>query len=312
MDIYVFNLCPFAPGSVAIFNPENTNVQHCKQNTVHHPEKSPDKTFLLWFPEFNPASLQTKAPHGTLFIDPGLATEPCAHLWRPDTLPLDADTARTFLRESDGFVREHGRGRQSLAAAALTREDFYAQTSLAIRSRLTSPAESRKSHQDPAVQAQQVLLLAWRMEQHTQEIQALQQSIRAGWDDLAQTLGMDESDDMPSLAGEKDFLEDDPQSLPWPMILESVMYFAPPGAVLATNHRAVLEELAEIESCAPEACAGPQYSHVQSLLAGNKGRLVRALGWRLAGRTRCPVHKPWLAAPREVLLLGSPDALQEY
>jgi hypothetical protein len=270
------------------------------------PETPPAHPFLLWFPDLTPALVRANAPEETFFLDPGIASEPAPPLWQPPTLPLDADTARIFLRESARFAGEQARGRQSLAASALSRDDFYAQTSLAIRSQLTAAAQADPARPIQAIQAQQTLLLAWQVEQQALEIQALQRSIRTGWDDLAQTLGVDESDAMPPLAGEMDFPEDAAQLLSWQTILEALLCFAPPQALLTTSRKDILAALAELESCDPATCPEQLPQPAQALLAAGAARLARAPGWSLSGRTRPPADRPWLAAPRTVLLLAAP------
>lgn len=222
-------------------------------------------------------------------------------MWRPDNLPLNADMVRAFLRESALFALEHGRSGRKLTASALTREDFYAHTSLAIRAQLTAPVDPQQSASDQAIQSQQILLLASQLEQQAQEIQAAQQSIRSGWDDLARTMGVDETDELPFLDGEREFLEDEGQALPWRLILEALLFFAPPEAVLATCSQEALEALGEMEDC-PE----PIPQQVRALLADSAGRLIRAPGWQLVGKKRCPTDKPWLAPQRMALLFAPP------
>lgn len=223
-------------------------------------------------------------------------------MWRPDNLPLNADLVRAFLRESARFALEHGRSGWKLTASALTREDFYAQTSLAIRAQLTAPADPQQSASDQAIKSQQILLLASQLEQQAQEIQTVQQSIRSGWDDLARTMGVDETDELPFLDGEREFLEDEGQALLWRLILEALLFFAPPEAMLATCSEEVLEALGEME-----ACSEPIPQQVRALLANSAGRLIRAPGWQLVGKKKCPADKPWLVHPR-VALLFPPSA----
>lgn len=263
-----------------------------------------DTPFFLCFPELDPRAVRTGMPIDAFFFDPGAPDNASPRSWKPANLPLAEDTTRAFLRESARFAQEHAKSGTGLSAGTMHREDFYAQTSLAIRARLTQAADPEESARNRAVQAQQVLLLAWQLEQQALEIREMQQAVHEGLDDLSKALGVDEADDGPFSPGGLNLADDDARELPWRMILEAMLHFAPPWAILATGNegvRTVFEEWPD----APAGLVPAGASRIISpLLDSGAGRLVHGPGWRLAGRTRCPADKPWLETPRSVLLLA--------
>lgn len=268
-------------------------------------DTSPDTPLLLYFPKLDPKAVRTKTPSDVFFFDPGVPNNPWPRVWKPDNLPLTEDMVRAFLRESERFALEHGKAGIGLTARALNKEDFYAQTSLAIRARLTKAVDPKESIRHQAVWAQQVLLLAWQLEQQTLEIQAMQQTVHAGLDELSRILGVDETDESPFSTREIDQSNDYTQEEPWRAILEAVLFFTPPTAVLVTGEREILAAFEE----SPDNLAGTVSAAtsllIKPLIATGAGRLIHGPGWRLAGRTQCPADKPWLELPRSVLFLAS-------
>ncbi len=278
---------------------------------------SPETPFFLCFPALDPRTVRTgmprnapRMPSSAFFLNPGVPDNASPQAWRPDHLPLTKDMVRAFLREAERFAQEHGKAGPGLAGT-MHKEDFYTRTSLAIRARLTEAVTLKESARNQAIWAQQVLLLAWQLEQQALEIQALQQAVRKGLDDLARVLGpgeVDEPDDGLFATGELDLPDDDPREMPWRMILEAMLYFTPPWAVLVTGNgeiRAAFEEWPDLSMGTPaETVPAGVWRTIEPLVASGVGRLIHGPGWRLAGRTRCPADKPWLELSRLALLLA--------
>lgn len=262
---------------------------------------------LITFPHLHPDAGRTGTDQGVLSFDPGMQDEPPPCAWRPADLPLSPAMARAFLRESDRFALEHGRDKAKLSARALVGDDFYAQTSLAIRSRLTSQAGQPPPDAAQAVQAQQVLLLAWQLEQQFLEMRDMQRRIDADLDELGRILDPEgEAGDRLS-AADPLLWEDESLGLPWRTILEALLLFTPAEAVLSTSDRTVLDALGDLD---PGFEIHPDGFPEDLAAAVRHGRvrLFRAPGWRLAGRTRPAADKPWLEAFRTVLLAPPPAA----
>lgn len=251
----------------------------------------------------DPASLPHDLPPETLFCDPGAHAQPQPRTWRPDGLPMPPDVARAFLRESRRFAQEHGKGKASLATASLVREDFYAQTALAIRAKLTAANESRGGD-DFSLRAQQVLLLAWQLEQENLELRSMHRHVQADMAALAQTLGDDDADmDENRTFAHEPLLQEPTSSPPWQRIVQALMFFTPPRIVLTTFN---IEVAAAMEEAGLKS-AGPRLDQVSTELAAlvrdGKARLLELPGWRIAGQSRQPEEKPWLASNRTLLLL---------
>lgn len=268
-----------------------------------------DTTLLITFPHLHPdAGRAAGTDQGALTFDPGVQDEPPPCTWRPADLPLSPAMARAFLRESDRFALEHGRGKAKLSARALAGDDFYAQTSLAIRSRLTSQAGQPPPDAAQAVQAQQVLLLAWQLEQQFLEMREMQRRIDANLGELGRILDPEEEGEGDRLPTADPLLwEDESLGLPWRTIVEALLLFTPAEAVLTTSDRTVLDALGDLDpgfEIHPDGLP----EDLAAAMRHGRARLFRAPGWRLAGRSRTPADKPWLEAFRTVLLTPSPAA----
>ncbi len=262
-------------------------------------------SFILNFPEMDAASLTRDLSPKVFFCDPGVHVQPQPRTWRPTRLPMDLDTARAFLREVRRFTQEHGKGRAALTTASLIQDDFYAQTTLAIRAKLTSGNNAPQRNDDNAVQVQQVLLLAWQLEQENLELRSMHQDVEAGWAKLTQTLGVDAAD-----ADELRTFAQEPQgsapvaSLPWQKVVQALLFFMPPEVVLASCNREVAEVLNEVEPTHPALALERFPAELISLIRSGDARLLEIPGWRIAGKNRLPEGQPWLESKRVVLLFG--------
>ncbi|WP_152555201.1 hypothetical protein [Desulfonatronum thiodismutans] len=263
-------------------------------------------------PEMEPAAL----PAEVRFFDPGVGpTSLPASLpastpggWRPADPPLSEAMAAAFLRESAAFAREHGGSRGALNVNSLAGNDFYAGSALSIQSELTGGARRRD---DPAVRCQQLLLLAWQLEEQALELRSLDQHVQAGWRELDAALGVDDTGDLEDLSGERFALvPGDRESIPsWRLVLEAMLFFVPQGTLLMTSHREIIETLADEPDCSLADFLVNESGDLEGLLAGVQAevaRTVHAPGWKLVGATRCPTDKPWLEREHFLICLG-PD-----
>ncbi len=274
-----------------------------------HENTQPLMLVVPWLhPEMEPVTLPAEAR----FFDPG--TSPTSvpvgtpGRWLPADAPLSEAMAAAFLRESAAFALERGGSRGALNVNALTGNDFYAGSALSIQSELTGGARRRD---DPAVRCQQLLLLAWQVEEQALELRSLDQHVQAGWRELDEALGVDDTDEIEDLSGERFALvPGDRESIPsWRLVLEAMLFFVPQGTLLMTSHREIIETLADEPDCSLADCSGNESSDLERLLASVQtevARTVHAPGWKLVGATRCPTDKPWLEREHFLICLG-PD-----
>ncbi|PTN37649.1 hypothetical protein [Desulfonatronum sp. SC1] len=279
------------------------------QSDQPHETSQPLMLAVPWLhPEMEPATLPAEAR----FFDPGVgpASLPVGTPggWRPAGAPLSEAMASAFLRESAAFAREHGGSRGALNVNALASNDFYSGSALSIQSELTGGARRRD---DPAVRCQQLLLLAWQVEEQTLELRSLGRHIQAGLRDLDAVLGVDDTDEIKVLSGERFSLvpEDRESILPWRLVLEAMLFFVPQGTLLTTSHQEIIETLANEPDCSLADFPGNESGDLEGLLSSVQAevaRTVHAPGWRLVGATRCPTDKPWLEREHFLICLG-PD-----
>ncbi len=257
-------------------------------------------------PEMEPGTL----PVDARFFDPGVgpASLPVGIPggWRPADAPLSEAMASAFLRESAAFVREHGGSRGALNVNTLAGNDFYAGSALSIQSELTGGAGRRD---DPAVRCQQLLLLAWQVEEQTLELRSLGRHIQAGLRDLDAVLGVDDTDEIKVLSGERFSLvpEDRELILSWRLVLEAMLFFVPQETLLMTSHPEIIENLVDAPDCSPADLPVSESGDLGDLLSSvqaGAARIVRAPGWKLVGSQRCPTDKPWLEWEHFLICVG--------
>lgn len=265
-----------------------------------NPCKQPLVLAIPWFHE----QMAPPFPVEVCFFDPGIDQDQGTKSWRPPELPLSRDMVRSFLRESTSFAQERARGKAVLSASALMGDDYYAHTALAIQSRLTG-GTGAAPQPDAALRCHQILLLAWQHEEQVLEIQGIQHTIQAGFQDLEQSLGVEDSEDYAEVAQPRHFLTppETEQALPWPLVLEAILFFLPPETILVTSLQEIADSLTEIASSSEtELRSGGIPEHVFAAVENSGSRIVRAPGWKLLGKTRCPKDKPWLAANHFIFL----------
>lgn len=198
-----------------------------------------------------------------------------------------------------------------LNASALAGNDFYTGSTLAIQSQLTGGPGT--GHRDePALRCQQLLLLAWQLEEQALEMRSLERSINACWQNLDQTLGIEESGEPLDSGEHRDFSGkrffvaslDQEAILPWRLVLEAVLFFLPQQTLLISSHREIVDSLADVPACPVEELprlVAAQFGSFDPLL---NVKVVHTPGWQLAGKTHCPADRPWLDYDRFLLVVS--------
>jgi hypothetical protein len=279
------------------------------QPNLHHETTQPLMLAVPWLhSEMEPIALPAEAS----FFDPGVGPRSIQKSrpgeWHPADAPLSEAMAAAFLRESAAFARERGGSRGALNVNSLAGNDFYAGSALSIQSELTGGARRRD---DPAVRCQQLLLLAWQLEEQALELRSLDQHVQAGWRELDAALGVDDTGENEDLSGERFALvPGDRESIPsWRLVLEAMLFFVPQGTLLMTSHREIIETLTDEPDCSLADFPGNESGDLEGLLVSvqaEMARTVHAPGWKLVGATRCPTDKPWLEREHFLICLG-PD-----
>ena len=279
-----------------------------------HPEMEPvtlPAAVRFFNPGVGPASIPVGTQIANMMANPMANPMVLPGGWRPADAPLSEAMASAFLRETAAFARERGGSRGSLNVNALTGNDFYAGSALSIQSELTGGSPRRD---DPAVRSQQLLLLAWQVEEQKLELRSLDQHVQAEWRELDAALGVDDMDERGEI---EDFSggrlsvtpEDRESTLPWRLILEALLFFVPQETLLVTSHREIIEALLDTPDCPRADLPGNVTETLDALLSNGQAgmaRIVRAPGWKLVGAVRCPTGKPWLERER-VLICLDPD-----
>jgi hypothetical protein len=276
---------------------------------------------ILHFPSLHPGLAARPPFAGLSFLDPGAGAPAGGAMFRPDALPLDERTAQAYLREFIQFGGQFKDLRELSAYGAAGIEDFYAGTSMSIRSDLTAldrgtvPGTGGEKDRDALVRAQLTLILAWSMEERVAEMQGLNDKVRCAWSGFGRTLGLDEGqedeEDAAGLAGLKDVLMSqaptvslDEFTLPWRTVLEAILAFLPDGAVLLSYDPSIREEMEEFGlAFAPAGQADlARLGLAEGVFADGELAWTEAPGHRLLARRGRPEGPAWLERSRRVLL----------
>jgi len=263
----------------------------------------------LCVPWLHPEMGSPGLPDHVLFLEPGIRSSPSCRDWRPENLPLDETMVARFLRESTVFSQEHSARGAPVHVAVRPDQRSPSETPLAIMSELTGGV---RRGDDPAIRSQQLLLLAWQLEEQVLEIRSLHRHVRDGWEQLGEVLGV---------AGPEDFRDLHVQAIPdtaegplehealppWRAVLEAILFFVPQEIILATTHRDIIDALSDLSDCDAPAL---QMDIDRAALCGLRRtcRIIRAPGWKLVQSRRCPADKPWLVEDRLLALLPANDA----
>ena len=259
----------------------------------------------FYFPHLHPALLsdgQRQAlPEGVRFLDPGLAQPGSPEHVLPASAPFDRRTAKAILADTLRFGESVAAPRDLAVQGLLQQAEALSQESerlvLAdVAGAVAGASAPAEAVADPLVQARQqaqtLLLLAWNLEERILDLRGIDDGLRASWARLGESVspagegdpeaGTDDEADTHALALGTMLAGLTPpdaygEALPWRRLLEAFAVLAP-GEGLVTADAGIAASLRE---------AG---------LPEEKGAFL-APAWRLAGLDRCPLARPWLAAP---------------
>jgi hypothetical protein len=282
------------------------------QAGIAHPPRAETNPLVVAFPRLTPHIAQTTIPDEVMFFTPidDLDHDPASRTWSPrGQLPMSSAQCAAFLRESALFARQGGRP-GVLQTNTLAQTDFYAQTALAIQSELTG-ASTVDTQREAGIRHQQVLLLASQLEHQLVEQHELHNDIQDGLEAMSRMAGIDQDDDghvlqaLHAVHHSSDLMaglrRELAEMLPWPTILEAMLFFLPSQALLFTTEPDIPVALRELP-----LRAGPDDSPVDKEYAGRlanrfQAEIFCAPGWMLLGKSRIPANAPWLETVRAVI-----------
>ena len=269
-------------------------------------------TFFL-FPWMHVESLGFQLPDQVHLLDPGArqARTGRAAFFRPPHLPLSEDETRKVIQQvldlGGQFKHVHEVG--SLARAS--REDFFSQTSMGVRSDFSRYAHGRQDDQEGlSRQAQMMLLLFWALEESLLEFSSLEERVDTLWQSYGQVLGLNgqgASPGRPEQGSEGLNIETVlTGSFTWDKLLPWFLYFLP-------DHGRLLVVDAQIQESWLEAGLSSRPIS-RADLAGLGGwapdeldrgaAVLTAPGWQLCLMQGPQEGRPWLA--REVTAVSCP------
>ena len=207
---------------------------------------------ILFFPRLHAELLSQGLPRGVKLFDPGLKkAEADRDAWRPDNLPLSEDEARRYIRESLGFG-EHVSSPADLAFfAGGGQEDFYSQTSAAIRSEFSGKMAAADSGAQPEtrelfLKGQMMLLLAWTLEEKDLELKSLRDRTRNLERQFRTSLGLDEEERLDLPMGQQNALNGlENDFMVWSRLLPWFLLWMTDADCLFVQDRAILDEWQE-------------------------------------------------------------------
>lgn len=253
---------------------------------------------LLSFPYMHPELFPGAGIEGLRFLDPGMEDVPGAGAYRPETLPMDAKTARALINDCINFGEQFKDPSEMAYFGAMTPDEFYEGSPMSIQSQLTQRfadgqgGKEEREGREAVSRAQFILLLAWFFEERMLELQSIEQGVRESWKSMDTTLGMDDEDrvegrvlDLSQAQSHTGGVSDGRSiPLPWQRIIEALPAFVPPRTVLVCADSDIIATWKEsdIEFSPADAEIGlPEGARVATLPA-----------WRFAGRRKEPARQP--------------------
>lgn len=238
----------------------------------------------LYFPSLHLEFVSGSIPSEIRFLDPGLDSRDDGRFVRPADLPLDHRNAKAFVEESLRFGEQFPNIKDMSYYIAGKLENYYDQTSMAIRSELRARLEGVSPENDSAskLRAQSLLLLAYSLEQRVLEAGACQEDVRSGQAKLVTALGFSEEDleelhEMGLQDEMEAFQEPAPLASAWRNVLEAMLVITE-CAEYYTDDPHVLADLEEQGLLTSGACSGP----------------LRVPAWKILGLPRSDAKRPWL------------------
>lgn len=152
--------------------------------------------------------------------------------------------------------------------------------------------------------AHKVLLLEEAREERLKDARELEESLRISGRALAVSLGEGES-------AEPKFqlAASDEPAVPWRVVVEAALAFAPVEAVFFTADAAMIANLRADDLLGPSPAGGALFSDLRAEQPGSELLYLLLPAWRVTGRKSVPPEKPWLA--RMVELWALPQTAAE-
>jgi hypothetical protein len=148
----------------------------------------------FYIPVMHRSMVNAALPEWVRFIEPGLHQSVPEGSVRPEGLPLAPAQSRRFIEDCLRFGAQFKEPEEMRYFGVAPMEDFYSQTSMAIRSSLTQ-AEDQGNRDEMMLQAQKTLLLRWFYEERRLEVESLETDIERSMDSLGEIMGVDEDED---------------------------------------------------------------------------------------------------------------------
>jgi hypothetical protein len=280
------------------------------ETIISFPFMHPELAGLIGWPE-------------ALYFDPGLASAAAPGRFRPLGLPLAPAAAAGAVGQLISFGDAFKDTRGLVDFAAATQTAFAPGSSMAIRKELEGRSDPAKAAaakaEEQSHRAQTLLGLAYAIEENALDLKAIDSRIGSSFARFQKELGLaalDASIDYENCGcgDEEEFdlpgaprVADEPQTPPWRLVLEAMLFFLPQDAALLTADPDIAgawdEFNARLAPPAPEALKPwfPGREKAEGLAVG------RAPGYALISRTTPDPEKPWLDAHRTVFFITRGD-----
>lgn len=207
---------------------------------------------LLFFPRLQANLLGHQPPPGVKFVNPGLKIPGTGgDCWRPGGLVLDEHQAERYIQESLGFGEQFTSPADLAYFARASCNDFYANTSAAIRSEFSRSLRTAKGGMereqiDPHLKGQMILLLVWTFEKKIHEFCSIHDKNLDLGHRLQTSLGLDE-EKPPAFPLDPHSTRERPQDevLPWSKVLPWFLLFMTATDRLFVRDRQIIADWLE-------------------------------------------------------------------
>lgn len=204
---------------------------------------------MIHFPWLHPRLSRGALPEKVVFLDPGMALVSDLPRWSPADLPLSQAEIRQHLRGYLDFAERFPKASDMQAYQATGLDNFFTDTTMDIRSRLTSQESvSEPTDSDRRRQAQLVLALALYREEQFVAMGEQEERFEHARDGFAQVLGLDDDESFADFGVSDEALF--PRAaveLPWKTLLPTMLMFLPSGAEFFVSDADVARELAALD-----------------------------------------------------------------
>ena len=266
---------------------------------------------ILFFPRLHAELVFQEPPRGVKFFNPGLKEAGADRdTWRPDNLPLPEAEARRYIRESLGFGEQFSSPADLAFFAGGGLEDFYSQTSAAIRSEFSGKMAAADGAAQPNTRelfltGQMMLLLAWTLEEKNLELKNLGDRTRNLGRQFRTNLGLDDEErrDPMGLQNALNGLEND--FLAWSRLLPWFLLWMTDADCLFVQDRAILDEWQEagLAFSPLEKAKMPGLGFDSEEISGLSLQKTEASGLQLALTPAGKKDRPWLEKKYSVICM---------